>query len=118
MNENDFLSLCKGNVQYCSVEQQEESLERSPRHYISLTTITYIHFFVQSGPHGAAVQITINPFSLENYPKQTFFHANYRYSLCCGKAPQDTVAITVKERVQKVYDAFDPPCYWDFSHDQ
>jgi hypothetical protein len=118
MNENDFLSRCKGNVHYCSMKQQEESLERSLRHHISLTTITYIHLFVQSGPHSSAVQITISPFSLENYPKQTFFHSKYRYSLCCEKAPQDTVATIVKERVQKVYDAFYLPGYWDFSHDQ
>ncbi|KAF7870019.1 hypothetical protein EAF04_004803 [Stromatinia cepivora] len=118
MNENYFLSLCKGSVQYCSVKQQEESLEWSPKHHISLTTITYIHLFVQSGPHSAAVQITINPFSLGNYPQQTFFHSNCRYSLCCGKAPQDTIATIVKERVQKVYDTFYLPGHWDFSHDQ
>ncbi|KAK6592198.1 hypothetical protein H4I96_12058 [Botrytis cinerea] len=100
------------------MKQQEESLERSLRYHVSLTTITYVHLFVQSGPHSAAVQITINPFSLENYPKQTFFHSKYRYGLCCGKAPQDTVATTVKERVQKVYDAFYLPGYWDFSYDQ
>jgi hypothetical protein len=118
MNEDYFSSLCKGSIQYCSVKQQKESSEQSPRQYISSTTITYVHFFVQSGPHSAAVQITINPFSLGNYPKQTFFHSKYRYSLCCGKAPQDSLATTVKERVQNVYDAYYLPGHWDFSHDQ
>lgn len=117
MNEAEFVSLCKANSYYCSQKQQTEATKKPSRHPLSPTTPTYVHLLVQSGPHSAAIQISINPFSLEKYPKQIFFSSKYRYTLCCSKAPPD-VAVAVREKVQQVSDAQYQPCRWDFSHDE
>jgi hypothetical protein len=118
MNENEFASLCTESSYYCSVKQQKESFKKTPRCSLSSTTVTYIHLYVESGFHSAAVQISINPFRLDEYPKQTFYHFKCRYGLCCRKAPQDIVATAVKKTVQKVSDTFYQLGHWDFSHDE
>jgi hypothetical protein len=117
MNEAEFISLCKANSYYCSRKQQIEAAKKPSRHPLSSTTPTYVHLLVQSGPHSAAIQISINPFTLEKYPKQTFPSSKYRYALCCSKAPPD-VAAAVRKKVQQVSDAQYQPCRWDFSHDE
>jgi hypothetical protein len=121
MADIDSSSLCKPHAQYVSqtelgkVSKGKPSVLRRPT--LSATESTFVHFLVQVQLHSGAVQISINPFTVEDFPGQTFFSSQYRYKICCAKAPSG-LGDTIKERVQQVYDTFYGPGPWDFSREK
>ncbi len=58
----------------------------APYEPVSHTVATLVVFGLQESSHFAAIQITIIPFRLERHPRQVFFSAAYRVSLCCQDA--------------------------------
>lgn len=86
----------------------------APYEPVSDTVATLVVFCLQESSHFAAIQIAIIPFKLERHPRQVFFSAAYRVSLCCQDAQMILPGLIIRH-VQHVYDScfrFGP---WDFS---
>lgn len=115
MKEDCFKSLCSSeNLLYCSKKQRKDSEKKTSKPSIPLTTPTYVHLYVESASHSAAVQICISPFSVEDYPNQIFFSSKYRYCPCCTGGLQG-IGEEVRNAVQHAYSLVQVG-RWDFSH--
>lgn len=104
---------------YYNEQQQKEALSEKcvfpAPHHISRTHPTYIRLRVNLTSHHCAVQITITPFVLSDYPEQTFFSSSFQYAICCTQATSTESNTLIVERVQRIYDIYYRPCIWNFS---
>lgn len=110
MDESKFSSSCGHNSFYISLHDQK--LENPSRQTVSGVHTTRVHFLVQYEQHWAAVQLSISPFSLVQFPSQIFYSSSFRYSLCCHPPPKVHLINSV---VQRIYDAHFHPSQWSFS---
>jgi hypothetical protein len=109
MDESKFISSCHRNSFYISLHDQD--LENPRRQIVSAVHTTHVHFVIQYKQHWAAVQLSISPFNLVQFPSQTFYSSSFRYSLCCDSLSGTGLISTV----QRIYDEHFHPSRWDFS---
>lgn len=122
MDEAIFKSNCCGRSFYTSLQEQKDSLAlvganaRPLCPSISKEHLTFVHLVIHQGDHWAAVQITISPFSIQDFPSQTFYACRLRYTLCCQTtATKASFAAHIFTVVQRIYDIHYHPTQWDFS---
>lgn len=72
---------------------------------ISTTKNTSIYLVVWQEQHEAPVRLVLSPFTLPQYPHQTFHGAHIRYTRCCHQGPNQTA---IAETLRRVWDAFLP----------
>ncbi|KAJ3455375.1 hypothetical protein MRS44_013988 [Fusarium solani] len=83
---------------------------------ISTSKRTSIYLVVWHGQHEAPAHLVLSPFTLPQYPHQTFYGAYLWYTRCCDEGPnQDAITTTLR----RVYDIFFPlgKCHFD-KHNQ
>jgi hypothetical protein len=68
--------------------------------------------------HWVAVQVTISPFTLEQFRGQTFFSSQLRYGPCCRQINNTETSHLVVGTVQRVVDSHYRPVCWDYSLSQ
>jgi hypothetical protein len=110
MDESNFSPACGSNSFYITLQEQNE--RNTPRWAVSDVHTTHVHFAVQQGQHWAAVQLSITPFTVEDFPHQTFHSKSFLYLLCCH-LPQATDFIS--SVVQRIYDTRFQLSQWNCS---
>ncbi|KAH6712149.1 hypothetical protein BKA61DRAFT_609740 [Leptodontidium sp. MPI-SDFR-AT-0119] len=115
MDDGDLRSLCIEKESYYTLDQQQEALIYPGRpQRIFRDRDTYVHIVIPVLTHWVAVQVTISPFALQQYPGQTFFSSKFRYGPCCCQINQSHASI-VANTVQKVIDFFYQSFSWNYS---
>jgi hypothetical protein len=114
MDDGGLRSLCIEKESYYTFNQQQEALISPGPQRIFRDRNTYVHMVIPVLTHWVAVQVTISPFTLQQYPGQTFFSSKFRYGPCCCQINQSHASI-VTNTVQKVIDYFYQSFSWDYS---
>jgi hypothetical protein len=107
MKDQGLWSMCNDPASYCSFIEQKEAIAqwKAPQRTIARHCNTYIHMVVPVCKHWAAVQVTISPFILKQFPGQTFFSSKVRYGPCCRQITNAATRNIVRDTVQKVIDS-------------
>jgi hypothetical protein len=114
MDDANLRSMCIEKESYYTFNQQREALIYRGPQRLFRDRNTYIHMVIPVLTHWVAVQVTISPFTLQQYSEQTFFSSKFRYGPCCCQINQSHVSI-VTNTVQKVIDYYHQSFSWNYS---
>lgn len=122
MEESRFRSNCQSHSFYISLAEQRDALaadvQTSFRQTLKDHSTTYIHLGITYVGHWAAIQISVSPFAIQNFPGQIFFACHLRYSLCCKTAATTNFYLNIIKTTQRVYDSHNSPSQWDFTNER
>jgi hypothetical protein len=120
MDDQVLSSLCRDPISYCTFDEQKAAIDnhKSPQRMVSPDGNTYIHMVIAVSGHWVAIQVTISPFTLEQFRGQTFFSSQLRYGPCCRQINNTDTSHLVVGIVQRVVDSYYRPVCWDYSSNQ
>jgi hypothetical protein len=120
MDDQVLSSLCRDPISYYTFDEQKATIHnhKSPQRRVSPNGNTYILMVIGVSGHWVAVQVTISPFTLEQFRGQTFFSSQLRYGPCCRQINNGDTSHLVVGTVQRVVDSHYRPVCWDYSSSQ
>jgi hypothetical protein len=120
MDDQLLSSLCRDPISYYTFDEQKAAIHnhKSPQRIVSRDGNTYILMVISVSGHWVAVQVTISPFTLEQFRGQTFFSSQLRYGPCCHQINNRDTSHLIVGTVQRVVDSHYRPVCWDYSSSQ
>ena len=109
MNDNNF-------VYYCSQEDLVNAADvYLARRQLAKHRPTYVHFTIDLGSHCAAVQITIFPIKIPQFPIQRIFRPQYQYWVCHAAILTNHTHLKISRVVESLIGAYFRLGEWEIS---
>jgi hypothetical protein len=120
MDDQLLSSLYRDPISYYTFDEQKAAIYdyKSPQRIVSRNGNTYILMVISVSGHWVAVQVTISPFTLKQFRRQTFFSSQLCYGPCCYQINNRDTSHLVIGTVQRVVDSHYRPVCWDYSLSQ
>ncbi len=119
MDDQILSSLCRDPISCFTFNDQNAAIHNDEsRRVVSRDSNTYILMVIAVSGHWVAVQVTISPFTLEQFRGQIFFSSQLRYGPCCRQINNTSTSHLVINTVQRIVDSDYRPVFWDYSSSQ